>query len=556
MTDGFDPDRPLFFERDRLERHRAETEARRTGNAAARPAAAEYLHDPVGWTGLALPTIELADYQKTAMRSLVKHKRHAVRGPHGLGKSFTSAATCLWFGTTSEAAGLPWKIGSTASAWRQLTKFLWPEIRALAKLLDWDALGMVPWVRHEQLLDLSIKLEWGEAFAAASNVPENLEGLHARRVLYLYDEAKIIPPKTWEATEGAFSTAGEDTDDEAYALAVSTPGAPAGVFYNIHKRRPGYEDWSVQHVTSAEAIAAGRISAEWYEQRRRQWGEKSAVFLNRCEGEFAADDEKSVIPLAWVEAAIDRWHEWRDAADKAGGVWPTPSRMGVDVARHGADETVIASIHGDTVLKLDRRPFTDNVVSLADEVSQIAPTAEYAVDADGMGAGTADQLRRLRGSGRVTVFHGAPRPEGWRDRSGELEAFNTRAAAWWSLRERLDPAFGSKICLPPDDLLIGDLTGPERVYDGGNRIKLEKKETTAARLGRSPDAGDAVVIGLWVPPPEMVPEEWVPGKDWASEAGGPGSAGLDWGARPAGVSGGHAIGGYRIGVPGRGDGWG
>ena len=119
-------------------------------------------------------------------------------------------------------------------------------------------------------------------------------------------------------------------------LALSTPGSPQGRFYDIHAHRPGYEDWHARHVTLADAIEAGRISPEWAEQRRRQWGEQSTIYVNRVLGEFHAGDEDSVIPLAWAEAAVERWHDW-DEAGRAD--LPGPHIIGVDVARSGEDRT-------------------------------------------------------------------------------------------------------------------------------------------------------------------------------------------------------------------------
>src|SRR3712207_7590283 len=50
--------------------------------------------------------------------------------------------------------------------------------------------------------------------------------------------------------------------------------------------------------------------------------------LFRSLGEFAAGDESGIIPLAWVEAANQRWHEWVEAG-KPGDF----DRVGVDVGR-------------------------------------------------------------------------------------------------------------------------------------------------------------------------------------------------------------------------------
>jgi len=93
-----------------------------------------------------------------------------------------------------------------------------------------------------------------------------------------------------------------------------------------------------------------------------------------------------------------------------------------------------------------------------------------------------------------------------RDRSGELGFANKRSAAWWAMRELLDPAADSVIALPPDDLLTGDLTAPHwRVMSGGH-IQVEGKDEIRKRLGRSTDDGDAVVMAFWRKPAEA--EVW------------------------------------------------
>ncbi|MBN1319626.1 MAG: hypothetical protein JXA87_02190 [Thermoleophilia bacterium] len=281
-----------------------ELAARKAQSSGAR----KYWSDPLGflrecfeWPEGRGPTI----YQEQAIEDLFQHKRLAIRGPHGLGKTALSSWAVLIFALTRD--GEDWKVITTASAWRQLEVYLWPEIHKWARLLDWNKLGRAPFTDAE-LLQLNLKLSTGQASAVASNQPALIEGAHADHILYLFDESKSIPSDTWDAAEGAFA-GGADGALEALALAVSTPGEPAGRFYEIHKRKPGYEDWHVRHVTLEEAIAAGRVSRTWAEQRAKQWGPSSAVYANRCLGEFASADEDSVIPLAWVERANLRWED-------------------------------------------------------------------------------------------------------------------------------------------------------------------------------------------------------------------------------------------------------
>lgn len=487
-----------------------------------------FVHDCIDWTGLDGPTT----YQQQLLAALVDDlnrtslRKVAERGPHGLGKTAGNAWTVHWFAVTSELAAVEWKAPTTASAWRQLTHFLWPEIRKWARRIRWDVIAdwctsndlpvRGPYGRFE-LLQQNLKLDHGEAFAVACDDPATIEGAHADRLLFIYDEAKTIPAATFDATEGAFAQAGADNghDIEAFAVATSTPGDPAGRFYDICRRTPGLEDWHPLHVTLDDTIAAGRVSREWAEQRARQWGAKSAVYLNRVEGEFAASDEDSVIPLAWVEQANQRWLDLagdHDVPQDLGGL----DVVGVDVARSGTDSTVMALRHGWTVAEIryseleDTMQTTGRVAGILD-----AKGGEAVVDVIGIGSGVVDRLREL---GHRTVGFNAGEGTDLVDSSGELGFARKRSAAWWHMREILDPASGCPVALPPDDLLTGDLTAPKWRVTSTGRIQVESKDEIRKRLGRSTDSADAVIQSFW---PEREPEfggELVEAEDvWGDE---------------------------------------
>jgi hypothetical protein len=116
------------------------------------------------------------------------------------------------------------------------------------------------------------------------------------------------------------------------------------------------------------------------------------------------------------------------------------------------------------------------------------------VDVIGVGGGVVDRLRELK---IAVVAFNASEATDHKDRSKELGFLNKRAAAWWRLREMLDPAFGPELALPPDDLLTGDLTAPHWFVRSGAKIQIESKDEIKKRLGRSPDSGDAVVQAVW-----------------------------------------------------------
>ena len=441
-----------------------------------------FVHDCIDWRDEAGPT----DYQDEMLAMLPAERRVSVRGPHGVGKTAPAAWAVLWFATTRENDD--WKVPTTASAWRQLSRYLWPEIHKWARRLRWDRIGRDPFDERIELLSLSLKLLGGEAFALASDNSALIEGAHATELLYVFDEAKTIPYATWESAEGAFAMG------ECYWLAFSTPGEPVGQFYDIHARKPGFEDWWARHVTVDEALAAGRVNADWVQQRKLQWGEQSAVYQNRVLGEFASSAGDGVIPLAWVEAAIERWRDWQEQ-ERPGDF----TAVGVDVARSGEDKTVYALRFGNVIGELrqysqqDTMRTTGQVKGILDRYQSQAAT----IDVIGLGSGVVDRLREQ--SYRVIAFNASEHTDR-RDKSGELGFTNLRSAAWWNLREMLEPDSGCNVALPPDDELIGDLTAPHWREMSGGRIQVEGKPDIKKRLGRSTDCGDAAVMAFWKKP--------------------------------------------------------
>lgn len=422
---------------------------------------------------------------------LEENSRLSIRGPHGLGKTALVSWLTLWFALTNDGY-TDWKIPITASAWRQLTKFAWPEIHKWARRLNWGVIGREPFRPRFELMELNLKLKTGEAFAMASDNPELIEGAHASRLLYIFDESKAIPDGTWDSAEGAFSTG------DAKWLSVSTPGDTSGRFYMIQDRKAGFESWAVRAVTRDEVLAAGRMEQKWVDAMKSQWGEKSAVFIQRVDGNFAADEENSVIPLAWVEAAIARWEVWHDQHIEPEDDFTC---VGVDVARSGDDSTALALRFGVLISKLQLHHLEDTMVTTGRVVSILNKYKGKAiVDVVGVGAGVVDRLREMK---YPVVSFSAGMATDFMDQSGEWGFTNVRSAAWWHMRELLDPDNGWDIMLPPDDRhdpkskLLSDLTTPRYKIMSKGKIQVESKDDIKKRIGRSTDCGDAVIQAFW-----------------------------------------------------------
>lgn len=432
------------------------------------------------------------DYQLEIAEKLPEKKRIAARGPHSGGKTSLASWLVHWFALTRD--GEDWKIPSTATSHNQLAKFLWPEIHKWSRSIRWDKIGRSRYTDHE-LLQQNLKLRTGEAFAVASNDVARMEGAHADYLLYLFDEAKAIPEPTFDGVEGAF--AAEDIQ-EAYALAISTPGEPIGRFYDIHRKREGLEDWWTRHITLEETIAAGRVSRSWAEQKKRLWGENSALYQNRVLGNFYAGAEQSTIPLSWIEAAIERWKDWRDEGFNTFQF----VNVSADIATgSGEDTTELAMRYGNGIKEIRTLPTADTMATAGNINAILRSRGGYAViDCIGVGDGV---LTRVREEDLNAIGFVASAKCDAKDKNNEFGFVNLRSAAWWNMREMLDPESGDDVMLPDDEELVQDLNAPHWREKSGGKIAVESKGETKdggkgiiQRLGRSTNKGDAVVMGF------------------------------------------------------------
>ena len=213
-------------------------------------------------------------------------------------------------------------------------------------------------------------------------------------------------------------------------------------------------------------------------------------------GDFTAgheDDAWQIIPTAWIEAAQARWTQ-------APPEEAPMDAMGVDVARGGADKTVLARRHdrwfAPLIVKPGREtPDGSTVATLV--VQHLMPAVPVHIDVVNVGNSPYDYLK----DAQVHVFamNGSQRSTAT-DRTGKLKFRNKRAQWWWGLREALDPDYGQELALPPSRSLRADLAAPRWRLAGGGVIQVEEKEEIRKRLGRSPDEGEAVVYAYVEPP--------------------------------------------------------
>lgn len=208
-------------------------------------------------------------------------------------------------------------------------------------------------------------------------------------------------------------------------------------------------------------------------------------------GDFTAgmeDDPWQVIPTAWVDAAMDRW----TAREKKGRM----DSMGVDVARGGRDNTIIARRHEglwfDEPMTYPGKETPEGDVTAGLAIAARRDRAPVHIDVVGWGAEAYGHLKTNRV--QVVPINGAEKSVG-RSEDGDMPFANLRAELYWRMREALDPTNDTGIALPPDRRLRADLCAPTWRPRAG-AILVESKEDIKARIGRSPDWGDAYIYAL------------------------------------------------------------
>ena len=445
------------------------------------------LKDPLYFTRKILGK-ELWPIQAEILKSVQVNMRTAVRSCHGIGKTFTAAMCILWFLYTHPKA----IVLSTAPTWRQVEKLIWKEIRSAYREAAVPLGGnLLPKAPELHL----IHDEWYAA-GLSTNEPDRFQGFHEEHILVIVDEAAGVNLEIYEAIEGILTSSG------ARLLLIGNPTAIGTPFYDAFTKPIGYKTFHVSAFDTPnftacgitpEDIASGAwedkankipyprlITPQWVADRYKAWGENSAPYQVRVMGNFPQQGEDTLIPLLWIELAMERWEDEPEGK---------PVQLGVDVAAFGSDKTVIAVRKGKkiTALNVYSQKNTRETTGLVIQHAADNGTRKVAVDEIGIGRGVVDSLEE---EGFYDVGVNVA------EKSRDSERYhNLRAELWWHLRELLDPE-KEPIALPPDDELLSELASVKYKIDARGAIQIESKEDMKKRLGHSPDRADAVVLAF------------------------------------------------------------
>lgn len=453
--------------------------------------AERWANDPAAWVSERLKAHAWSK-QVEIMHSVRDTIRTAVPACHGPGKSQMAAWVIAWWVDTKRLGESV--VVTTAPTAQQVRAILWRYLRRIHRAADLPGFitqGMVPeWKIDGELVAFGRK--------PADYDQDAFQGMHDTELLVVFDEACGIPEQLWNAAESLMTN-----DETCRFLAIGNPTSTSAYFYTACTSAPG---WNVIPISAydtpnltgeqvPDAVAQRLVSRAWVEDKVTRWGAGSPIFKAKVLGEFS-DDEDALIPMSWVIDAQHRWMDWRDSGIEP----PGAVTFGVDVGHLGEDRTIIATRKRDVIIKLESWSKTTTVATttLVEARLDASIQSVAVVDGIGIGAGVVDLLRH-RGK-NVRPFIASASSKGMRDATGMLRFANMRSYAWWNLRELLDPALGSTLCLPPDDDLAADLCAPGWTERAGGILQVEAKDDVKKRLGRSTDKGDAVVQAFWHSP--------------------------------------------------------
>ncbi len=389
------------------------------------------------------------------LQSLSSHKKVSVRAGHGVGKSTLASWAVFWFLLTRPES----KIICTAPTFHQLYDVLWSEAakwRRVSPLIT----SLFSWKQKRIECVLGPEDWW--AAARTADKPEALAGRHAGHIMLLVDEASGIDDRIFEAAEGML------TSENSYALMLSNPTRSDGYFYRSHTRDKSL--WSAHHLSCKDSPI---VSERYVHEMGLKYGLDSNVYRVRVTGDFPLADDDVLIPIGWVEAAVNRDIE----------VTNEPLFFGVDVGA-GGDKSVILQRRGSKVIDIKSHT-TKNTMELlgwiALEAEKAKPAAIF-VDPIGIGKGVYDRLAELN----YIVY-----PVDVRMRARKPGFKRLRDELWWNTRTLFEKGL---ISIPNNEDLIGELSTIKYKPESDGTVKIEGKAELRRRREHSPDIADALCL--------------------------------------------------------------
>lgn len=438
--------------------------------------------EPVEWVHGQLGEF-LWSKQREILRALKQHRKVCVQSCHGIGKSYSASRAMGWW-IDGHPHGEAMAISSAPSS-HQVRSILWGELgkaHRKAGLPGYITRGQVPeWIIDSQQVAFGRK---PADYVDQDEARTQFQGIHARYLLVVLDEACGVPQWLWEATETLV------TNEASRILAIGNPDDPTSHFAKMCAPGSG---WHVIKVSAFDTpnftgepvpdqLRDSLVSQLWVAEREKEWGLESPLYISKVLGEFPEVADDVIISPRLIREAHER--------DLSGNAITDPGRFGMDVARYGQDETCIYLNRGGMIRLQDawRKTDTDTSRAKAQVILERDRYRHMSIDVVGLGAGVYDPLANA--GFNVQAFSGGEAA------NNPKRFFNRNAEAWWAFREGCEAGL---IDLDVEDLtLAAQLQGRRWKLDASQRrIQIESKDEMAKRGLKSPDRADAAIMSWY-----------------------------------------------------------
>lgn len=447
----------------------------------------EYRKDPVLFAKEVLK-FDPDEWQRDALMDLAANPKVAIKSGQGVGKTGMEAVALLWF-----LCCYPYpRIVATAPTKQQLHDVLWSEVSKwmsksplLSEILKWTK-TYIYMVGNEK--------RWF-AVARTATKPENMQGFHEDNMLFIVDEASGVADPIMEAVLGTLS--GENNK----LLMCGNPTRTSGTFYDAFN-----SDRALYKCHTVSSADSQRTNKQNIESLIRKYGRDSNVVLVRVFGEFPKQEDDVFIMLSLIEHCC--------MLDIEESTLMKRISLGVDVARYGDDETVIAlNAGGNVTLPVMFRG--QSLMTTVGKVVQqyrhiIAAYPTYRgkiyvnIDDCGLGGGVTDRLEEVRKEEKlnrmviVPVNAAARVPDDVVVDGGKVKASdiydNMTTYLWGTVKELL---IAEEISLQNDNELVAQLSCRKYRLTSRGKMLLESKEEMKKRGISSPDRADAVALSCY-----------------------------------------------------------
>lgn len=425
--------------------------------------------------------------------------RTAIKSSNGTSKSHEVANMVAWAASVFE----PGEAVSIISApsLSQVEKTIFRYVKSAKARASERGFELPGWVNES--LEWKYKgpegnfdLAFGRKPATGQEV-STFQGIRSQfgRTFVFFDEAGGMSKNMWTAAEAVLTGA------DARLIAIGNPDDVGTEWHRIFKEQKYKDDFNLFSISSFELptftneivypddevmqdrMMRSLTQVSWVEHKKRIWGENDARYLSKVKGEFPKDGGNGFFPQSALDKAYDR--EIPDDAE----VRPI---LGVDIARWGLDESVIADNRGGRVRVTDTWAKCDLVDSARriHAYAQRVGAYEVRIDSTGVGGGVYDMLDRLD-EFQDKVY----RLVGWDNGSSSPDISqwaNKRAYAHDSLRTQM---VEGEIDLDyDDDQLREELQIITFKFNQRGAIQITSKDDMKTEIGGSPDRMDAVIM--------------------------------------------------------------